>query len=97
MPTAAPVAKRCRWQPTERLVRAFAEVREELLGTLLSQLGSHEDAQDVAQEAFLKCWRIREELHVPGGGVRRYQGDSFYGGAQWILLTASLGSVASAK
>jgi isomaltose glucohydrolase len=35
--------------------------------------------------------RIREELYRPGGGVRRYQGDSFYGGGQWILLAASLG------
>jgi len=35
--------------------------------------------------------RIREELYRPGGGVRRYQGDTFYGGGQWILLAASLG------
>lgn len=35
--------------------------------------------------------RIRDELHVPHGGVRRYQGDTFYGGSQWILLAASLG------
>jgi RNA polymerase sigma-70 factor (ECF subfamily) len=51
--------------PTERFVRAFAEVREELIGTLLAMLGSYEDAQDVAQEAFLKCWRARRKLrHV---------------------------------
>ena len=41
--------------------------------------------------------RIRDELHVPAGGVRRYQGDTFYGGAEWILLAASLGSVAIAQ
>lgn len=41
--------------------------------------------------------RIREELRVPGGGVRRYMGDSFYGGSQWILLAASLGRVALAE
>jgi GH15 family glucan-1,4-alpha-glucosidase len=35
--------------------------------------------------------RIQQELHRPGGGVRRYQGDTFYGGGQWILLAASLG------
>jgi hypothetical protein len=35
--------------------------------------------------------RIRDELYRPGGGVRRYQGDTFYGGGQWILLAASLG------
>ena len=62
MSLAAPVAPRRRLQPTERLVRAFAEVHEELVGTLLGQLGSHEDAQDVAQEAFLKCWRARRKL-----------------------------------
>jgi len=58
----APLAPRRRPQPTEKLVRAFAEIREELLGTLMGMLGSHEDAQDVAQEAFLKCWRARRKL-----------------------------------
>ena len=41
--------------------------------------------------------RISQELHLPRGGVRRYQGDTFYGGAEWILLAASLGSVAVAQ
>jgi RNA polymerase sigma-70 factor (ECF subfamily) len=63
MSRAAPVAPRCRTQPTEKLLRAFIEVREELLGTLAGHLGSHEDALDVAQEAFLKCWRARRKLH----------------------------------
>lgn len=35
--------------------------------------------------------RIRAELCGPGGGVRRYRGDTFYGGGEWILLTAWLG------
>lgn len=35
--------------------------------------------------------RIRRDLHRPGGGVKRYLGDSFYGGGEWILLTAWLG------
>lgn len=35
--------------------------------------------------------RVDDELHLPGGGVRRYLGDTFYGGSQWILLAASLG------
>ena len=35
--------------------------------------------------------RIREELLVPGGGLRRYLGDTFYGGSEWILLTATYG------
>ena len=41
--------------------------------------------------------RVREELRAPGAGVRRYLGDSFYGGSQWILLAASLGRVALAE
>lgn len=35
--------------------------------------------------------RIRQELHRRGGGVRRHQGDAFYGGSQGILLAASSG------
>ena len=37
--------------------------------------------------------RIEQELVVPGGGVRRYLGDTFYGGSEWILLAATLGWV----
>jgi GH15 family glucan-1,4-alpha-glucosidase len=37
--------------------------------------------------------RIRQELVVPGGGVRRYLGDTFYGGSEWILLAATYGWV----
>ena len=48
------------------LLRAFNDLREELIGTLRSLLGNKEDAQDVAQETFLRCWRGREGL----SGVR---------------------------
>ena len=41
--------------------------------------------------------RIRDELYRPSGGVRRYQGDTFYGGSEWIMLAASLGCVAVAQ
>jgi RNA polymerase sigma-70 factor (ECF subfamily) len=44
------------------LVRAFNDVRAELVSTLFFLLGNHEDAQDAAQEAFLKCWRARPGL-----------------------------------
>ena len=43
-------------------VRAFNEVRAELVSTLYFLLGNHEDAQDAAQDAFLKCWRTRDTL-----------------------------------
>jgi RNA polymerase sigma-70 factor, ECF subfamily len=47
---------------SEAFVRAFNEVRAELVSTLFFVLGSHDDAQDAAQEAFLKCWRTQESL-----------------------------------
>lgn len=37
--------------------------------------------------------RIEAELVGVGGGVHRYAADTFYGGGQWILLTAALGRV----
>jgi RNA polymerase sigma factor (sigma-70 family) len=48
--------------PAEALVRTFNEVRDELLSALLFVLGNRDDAQDAAQEAFLKCWNAREQL-----------------------------------
>src|SRR6478735_1948094 len=46
----------------DRLVRAFSAMRDELVSTLLYLLGNREDAQDAAQEAFIKCWRSQESL-----------------------------------
>ncbi len=48
--------------PPEKLVCAFNDVRDELVSTLWFLLGSQEDAQDAAQEAFLKCWRNQDSL-----------------------------------
>lgn len=47
----------------ELLVCAFNEMREELLGTLYCLLGNRDDAQDAAQETFIKCWRVRETVN----------------------------------
>lgn len=44
------------------LLRTFNEVRDELVSTLWFVLGSQEDAQDMAQEVFLRCWRTQENL-----------------------------------
>ena len=41
----------------DALVAMFNQVRDELVSTLLYLLGNADDAQDAAQEAFLKCWR----------------------------------------
>jgi RNA polymerase sigma-70 factor (ECF subfamily) len=44
------------------LVVTFNAARDELVSTLVYLLGNRDDAQDAAQEAFLKCWRARESL-----------------------------------
>ena len=48
--------------PAELLVRTFNELRDELVSTLWFLLGNQEDALDVAQEVFLRCWRTQERL-----------------------------------
>ena len=63
VPAAAPTPQDCRGQarPAEdTLVATFNQVRDELVSTLLYLLGNADDAQDAAQEAFLKCWRARD-------------------------------------
>src|SRR5262245_32719803 len=44
------------------LLRTFNDLRDELVSTLWFMLGNQEDAQDCAQEAFLRCWRTQESL-----------------------------------
>ena len=46
----------------EDFVRAFNGMRTELVSTLFFMLGSQDDAQDIAQEVFIKCWRTRAGL-----------------------------------
>jgi RNA polymerase sigma-70 factor (ECF subfamily) len=48
--------------PAELLVRTFNDLRDELVSTLWFLLGNQEDAQDVAQEVFLRCWRTQDRL-----------------------------------
>jgi RNA polymerase sigma-70 factor (ECF subfamily) len=47
----------------DMLVRAFNDLRDELVSTLLFVLGNKDDAQDAAQEVFIKCWGARDQLH----------------------------------
>jgi GH15 family glucan-1,4-alpha-glucosidase len=37
--------------------------------------------------------RIEADLVSPDGGVHRYRADTYYGGGEWLLLTAGLGRV----
>src|SRR5436305_7061692 len=48
--------------PTELLLRTFTELRDELVSTLWFLLGNPDDAQDIAQEVFLRCWRAQKSL-----------------------------------
>src|SRR4051812_28659603 len=48
--------------PGDVLLCAFNALRDELVSTLMYLLGNRDDAQDAAQEAFLKCWRTRAGL-----------------------------------
>lgn len=47
---------------SDLLLRTFNEARDELVSTLWFILGNQEDAQDIAQEVFLRCWRAQEGL-----------------------------------
>jgi len=47
------------------------------------------DAQDPRMRATVD--RIAAELSSPSGGIRRYLGDTFYGGNPWLMLTAWYG------
>ena len=48
--------------PGTTLVAAFNAARDELVSTLMYVLGSRDDAQDAAQDAFLKCWKARDQI-----------------------------------
>jgi len=48
--------------PGDLLLRAFTDLRDELVSTLWFLLGNADDAQDIAQEVFLRCWRNQEGI-----------------------------------
>ncbi len=48
--------------PGELLLRTFTELRDDLVSTLWFLLGNPDDAQDIAQEVFLRCWRAQSGL-----------------------------------
>jgi GH15 family glucan-1,4-alpha-glucosidase len=60
-------------------------------GSLLACLVPFEIVDPLGQVGTATAARIRHDLLGPTGGVRRYLGDTFYGGGEWINLTAWLG------
>ncbi|MFK8115040.1 MAG: RNA polymerase sigma factor [Rubripirellula sp.] len=46
----------------QKLESMFDDAHGELLGTLFYLVGNMEDARDALQEAFLKCWRNRQQV-----------------------------------
>lgn len=49
-------------QSYERLEEVFSNLESELLGTLYYLLGNSEDARDALQDAFIRCWKHKEEI-----------------------------------
>ena len=45
-----------------KLAAEFDHAHQELMGTLYYIVGNAEEARDVLQEAFLKCWRNRSSI-----------------------------------
>lgn len=62
VPVAIKAASKAMDITDEHLVSTFNNLRDELLSTLAYVLGSKHDAQDAAQDAFIKCWRARADV-----------------------------------
>jgi len=61
-PTSIPSGDGSSQAWSDLLLRTFNEIRDELVSTLCYMLGNADDAQDIAQEVFLRCWRTQEGL-----------------------------------
>ena len=46
-------------QPDDPVTARFQALRERLLGTAYLVVGHREDAREIVQDAFVKCWRNR--------------------------------------
>jgi RNA polymerase sigma-70 factor, ECF subfamily len=62
MQTMSAPEARLQRDANDSLLDAYAMARGKLVGALTRMLGSPDDALDVAQTAFLKCWRTRMHL-----------------------------------
>jgi RNA polymerase sigma-70 factor (ECF subfamily) len=61
LPAARPDAENESRQSAKWLEEAFARYQDELLGMLYYVVGNAEDARDALQDAFIKCWKHRED------------------------------------
>ena len=102
--SAARLLNRPEWDDTAETVREFVLASGVVDGHLVKDIGR--DAVDGALVAastpyrmfaptdplmLATAARIEDHLRRDAGGVHRYAEDSFYGGGEWILLTAWLG------
>lgn len=62
-PSSVPLKKgQINVQSHERLEEVFSSLESELLGTLYYLIGNMEDARDALQDAFIRCWKHKEEI-----------------------------------
>ena len=102
--SAASLLKSSQWATTASEVRDFVLQRGTVDGRLRKHLGT--ELVDASLLWAATPFRLLEPEHPtmqrtagqiaqaltgPGGGMRRYLGDSYYGGGEWVLLTAHLG------
>jgi RNA polymerase sigma-70 factor, ECF subfamily len=61
--TEPPLPERApRGAPGDLIVSTFSGLQNELVSTLVYLLGNRDDAHDMVQEAFIKCWKTRHTV-----------------------------------
>jgi RNA polymerase sigma-70 factor (ECF subfamily) len=60
--TASTPPPRTKPAPEETLIATFNSLADELVSTLSFILGNVDDAHDIAQDAFLRCWKAVDSL-----------------------------------
>jgi len=99
-----PLLSRRKWRQTTQDIADFVKRKGVRSGCLVKYLGS--DAVDASligvatpyrllppDDPVMKATvaRIESELRQGDGGLHRYAADTYYGGGEWVLLTAWLG------
>ena len=54
-------------QAADMMEAVFCRYQAQLLGTLYHLVGNEDDARDALQEAFVKCWRHRDQVALNTG------------------------------